>query len=67
MPAPTDLDSFLASTRIEQTTWEQAAIDWKILLEIANDHENQLDQLVILPFCKGRRSRNITQPWPTAV
>ena len=23
--------------------------------------------LVILPFCKGRRSRNITQPWPTAV
>ncbi len=45
MPAPTDLDSFLASTRIEQTTWEQAAIDWKILLEIANDHENQLDQL----------------------
>ena len=22
--------------------------------------------LVILPFCKGRRSRNVTQPWPTA-
>jgi hypothetical protein len=22
---------------------------------------------VILPFCKGLRSRNITQPWPTAV
>ena len=23
--------------------------------------------MVIPPFCKGRRSRNITQPWPTAV
>ena len=23
-------------------------------------------QGVILPFCKGRRSRNVTQPWPTA-
>jgi len=22
--------------------------------------------LVILPFCKGRRSRNVTQPWPVA-
>jgi hypothetical protein len=22
---------------------------------------------VILPFCKGRRSRNVTRPWPTAV
>ena len=21
---------------------------------------------VILPFCKGRRSRNVTQPWPVA-
>ena len=24
------------------------------------------DRGVILPFCKGRRSRNVTQPWPTA-
>jgi uncharacterized membrane protein YeiH len=23
--------------------------------------------LVIIPFCNGRRSRNIKQPWPTAV
>ena len=23
-------------------------------------------QGVILPFCKGRKSRNVTQPWPTA-
>ena len=22
--------------------------------------------MVILPFCKGRRSRNVTQPWPAA-
>jgi len=22
--------------------------------------------MVILPFCKGRRSRNVMQPWPTA-
>ncbi len=24
------------------------------------------DLRVIIPFCKGRRSRNITQPWPNA-
>ncbi len=24
-------------------------------------------QPVILPFCKGARSRNVTQPWPASV
>ena len=27
---------------------------------------NWLDGSVIVPFCKGRRSRNVMQPWPVA-
>ena len=29
-------------------------------------HESATGELVIIPFCKGLRSRNVTQPWPDA-
>ena len=29
-------------------------------------NRNFLDEMVIPPFCKGRGSRNVKQPWPDA-
>jgi ppGpp synthetase/RelA/SpoT-type nucleotidyltranferase len=39
------LETFLIKNRITQETWERAAIDWKNLQEIAEDHESQLESL----------------------
>ena len=38
-------------------------IDRKML---ERDGDEVARATVILPFCKGRRSRNVTQPWPVA-
>lgn len=40
-----ELENFLIKNRINQETWERAAIEWKNLQEIAEDHENQLESL----------------------
>jgi ppGpp synthetase/RelA/SpoT-type nucleotidyltranferase len=45
MEKPIELDNFLANNRISQETWECAAIDWRNLQGIAEDHENQLESL----------------------
>ena len=38
------------------------------VLELAKGKNSiEVGSGVILPFCKGCRSRNITQPWPAAV
>jgi transposase-like protein len=40
---------------------------WVSKFKKADEHEsNDLKAMVILPFCKGVRSRNVTQPWPIA-
>ncbi|WP_445779287.1 hypothetical protein [Shewanella sp.] len=38
------------------TDAEKQALGWKSIREVR----------VILPFCRGLRSRNVTQPWPFA-
>lgn len=40
-----ELENFLLKNRIDQEAWKRAAIDWKNLQEIAEDHENQLESL----------------------
>ena len=45
----------------------KAALPQVLIYGAGNAGRQLAFAMVILPFCKGRRSRNITQPWPTAV
>ncbi|MDP3539577.1 MAG: hypothetical protein Q8S26_12845 [Azonexus sp.] len=45
MSIPLIKEDFLHRNNIDQDTWNKAEIEWNILEEIANDHEQQLVQL----------------------
>ncbi len=49
---------------IDTTTapWYQGLVDGLHVMPLMQQGSGS----VILPFCKGRRSRNVTQPWPIA-
>lgn len=53
--------SFKRWTKEEESKLISNFLDGTTLDKIAEQHER-----VILPFCKGRGSRNVTQPWPAA-
>ena len=57
----------LAAKRFEQSrNTASEGFVWTMPRWKASLAHSNLSTSVIVPFCKGRRSRNVTQPWPAA-